>query len=44
MVPKGEEWGRDSQGVWDGHAHTAVFKINKQQGPHIAHGTLPSII
>ena len=25
--------GRDSQGVWDGHVHTAAFKINNQQGP-----------
>ena len=44
MVPEGEERGRDSQGVWDGHVHTAIFKINNQQGPRIAHGTLPNII
>ena len=25
--------GRDSQGVWDGHVHTAVFKMDNQQGP-----------
>ena len=24
--------GRDSQGVWDGHVHTAIFKIDNQQG------------
>ena len=22
--------GRDSLGVWDGHAHTAIFKTNNQ--------------
>ena len=26
---KGE---RDNQGVWDGHVHTDIFKIAKQQG------------
>ena len=25
--------GRDSQGVWDGQVHTAVFKMRNQQGP-----------
>ena len=25
--------GRDSQGVWDGHVHTAIFKMDNQQGP-----------
>ena len=24
--------GRDSQGVGDGHVHTAIFKIDNQQG------------
>ena len=24
---------RDSQGVLDQHVHTAVFKMNNQQGP-----------
>ena len=24
--------GRDSQGVWDGHVRTAIFKMNNQQG------------
>ena len=33
MVPEGEERGRDSQGVWDGHVHTAIFNIDNQQGP-----------
>ena len=25
--------GRNSQGVWDGHVHTAKFKMDNQQGP-----------
>ena len=25
--------GRDSQKVWDGHVHTAIFKMDNQQGP-----------
>ena len=25
--------GRDSEGVWEGHVHTAVFKTDNQQGP-----------
>ena len=33
----GYQWGRlggrDSSGVWDGHGHTAVFKMDNQQGP-----------
>ena len=24
---------RDSQGVWDGHVQTAIFKMRNQQGP-----------
>ena len=27
-------WGKE-QGVWDGHAHTAIFKIDNQQGPTV---------
>ena len=27
--------GRDSQGVWDGHVHTTVFKMDNQQGPTV---------
>ena len=32
------EWGtgerrKDSLGVWDGHVHTAIFKVDNQQGP-----------
>ena len=31
----GRVQGRDSQGVWDWRVHTAVFKIDKQQGPTV---------
>ena len=31
--PGGMDGGRDSQGVWDGHGHTAVFNMENQQGP-----------
>ena len=31
--PGGRMRGRDSQGVWDGHGHTAVFNMENQQGP-----------
>lgn len=27
--------GRDSSGVWDGHEHTAVFKVDNQQRPTV---------
>ena len=33
MVTRGKDGGRDSQGVWDGHGHTAVFHMENQQGP-----------
>ena len=29
----GKDGRRDSQGVWDGHGHTAVFNMENQQGP-----------
>ena len=32
--------GRDSQGVWDGHGHTAVFNMENQQGPAVQHREL----
>ena len=31
----GEDGERDNQGVWDGQVHTAVFKMDNQQGPTI---------
>ena len=27
-----EGGGRDSEGVWDGHAHTVIFKMGPAQG------------
>ena len=30
--PEGKGRERDSQGVWDVHVHTAVFKLDNQQG------------
>ena len=41
---QGEGWGRDSQGVWDGHGHTAVFNMENQQGPAGQHRDLCSIL
>ena len=34
-LPEGRMGGRDSSGVWDGHVHTAIFKIDNQQGPTV---------
>ena len=30
----GEWWGK-RQRVWDGHVHTAIFKVDNQQGPTV---------
>ena len=38
------ERGRDSQRVWDGHGHTAVFNTENQQGPAGQHRELCSIL
>ena len=37
-LPGGGEVGRDSRGVWDGHAHTAMFNMDNQQGPTVSTG------
>ena len=29
----GGRMGRNSSGVWDGHVHTAILKMDKQKGP-----------
>ena len=26
---------RDSEGVWEGHVHAAVFKLDNRQGPSV---------
>ena len=31
----GRKDGGKRQGVWEGHEHTAVFKMDKQQGPTV---------
>ena len=35
---------KDSQGVWDGHVHTAMFKMDNQQGPPVQHRKLCSTL
>ena len=36
-LPGGKGWvgASDRLGVWDGHVHTVVFKIDNQQGPTV---------
>ena len=38
----GKDGERNSQGVWDGHVHTAIFKMDNQQGPPVQHRELCS--
>ena len=35
---------RDSQGIWDEHVHSVVFKMDNQQDLLIAHGTLLNVL
>jgi len=45
MVAMGEGLGgRDSCRVWDGHAHPAMSKMDKQQGPTVYHRELCSML
>ena len=30
--------GRDSRGVWDGHAHTGLFNVDNKRGPAVSSG------
>ena len=32
--------GRDTQGIWDQFLHTAIFKMDNQQGPTVQHREL----
>jgi len=42
---RGKDGGRDSQGVWDGHVHSAILKMDNPQGPTcIAQGTLLNVM
>ena len=36
--------GRESLGVWDGHVHTAILKMDHQQGPAVEHRELCSML
>ena len=36
--------GRESLGVWDGHVHTAIFKMDNQQGPTVWYRELCSML
>ena len=44
MLTKGEGQGRERLGVLDGHVHTAIFKIDNQQGPTVQHRKLSDIM
>ena len=45
MITRGQWWVRDGRlGVWDGHVHTAIFKIDNQQGPTVEHRELSPIV
>ena len=44
MVEVWGGWGRESQGVWDGHGHTAGFNMENQQGPAVQQRELCSIL
>ena len=44
MIAREKDVGRDSQGVWDGHIHTAIFKMDNQQGPTEQHMELYSML
>ena len=37
-------WGKGQEGVWDGHVHTAVFKMGNKQGPAVQHRELHSAL
>ena len=36
--------GRGSWGVWEGHVHGAVFKMDNQQGPTVQHMEFCSVL
>ena len=36
--------GRDSWGLWEGHVHTAIFKMDNQQKPILWHMELCSVL
>ena len=36
-LPGGKNGVKDTQGIWNGHVHTAIFKTDSQQGPTVQH-------
>ena len=43
--PGGEGWGgRDNQGVWDQHAHIAIFEMDNSQGLTAYHRKLLNVM
>jgi len=43
-LPEGRKREKDNLGVWDGHVHTALFTMDKQQGPTVWHMELYSVL
>ena len=44
ICTSGKDGGRGSWGVWEGHVHGAVFKMDNQQGPTVQHMELGSTL
>ena len=44
MVPRGNDGGRDSWGIWDQCVHTLILKMDNQQGPTVQHRELCSML
>ena len=44
QLPGGKVEGKDSQGVWNGHVHTDIFKMDNQRGPIVQQRELCSIL
>ena len=40
----GKDGERNSQGVWDGHVHTAIFKMDNKLRPIVQHMELCSML
>ena len=43
-VAGGNDGRRDSQGVWDGHVHIPIFKMDNKHGPTVQYMELCSIL
>ena len=44
IVAREKEWGRNNQGIWNGHVHTATFKMGNQQGSTVQPRELHSVL